>query len=77
MAANSGAEKPIAVTLASGSSPSAATVRVCEMAWDSPRATWAPGLRVRNTETPCRGSSRLQQKNSAIDERKNMTSPTG
>ena len=77
MAANSGAENPIAVTLAKGINPRAATVRVCDTACERPRATWAPGLAVRNTARPWRGSMNEQHIARATAERNTMTSPTG
>jgi hypothetical protein len=42
-AANRGAEKLMAIAPASGMKKSAMTVKVCETACDSPRATCAPG----------------------------------
>ena len=50
--ANSGAEKLIAVALASGISVNAISSSVCEVNCDMPRSTCAPGRRVWNTAKP-------------------------
>ena len=76
-AAHSGAEKLIAMAPASGIRLNAITVKVCEIDCDSPRAMWAPGRCVANTESPVTGRTTAAQTMSEENERKNITSPTG
>src|SRR5712672_472344 len=76
-AANSGAEKLIAMAPASGIRLKARTVKVCEIDCDSPRAIWSRGRRVANTEKPAVGRTTTAQATSEENERKNITSPTG
>ena len=74
---HSGAEKLMATAPASGIMLKAMTLKVCEIDCDRPRAMWAPGRRVANTENPVNGRMNAAQTTSEENERKNMTSPTG
>ncbi len=76
-AANSGAEKMIAMAPASGISQKAMTVQVCEIDCDRPRAMWSRGRCVANTAMPVNGNMTAAQATSETNERKNITSPTG
>jgi len=74
---HSGAEKLMATAPASGIMLKAMTLKVCEIDCDRPRAMWAPGRRVANTENPVNGRIKAAHTTSDENERKNMTSPTG
>src|SRR5256885_2212229 len=76
-AANSGAEKLIAVALASGIMLKAISSRVCEVNCDMPRNTCAVGRRVRRTARPRLGKAKAEKKMSETNTRLNSTSPTG
>src|SRR5271166_1643127 len=76
-AENSGAEKLMAMAPASGIKLNAMTVKVCESDCEMPRARWSRGRRVANTENPETGRMTAAQTTSDVNERKNITSPTG
>ena len=76
-AANSGAEKLIAIAPASGISQNAITVKVCEIDCDRPRARWSRGRRVANTASAGERQYDGGADDSETKERKNITSPTG
>ena len=76
-AAQSGAEKLMAMAPASGIRLKAMTVNVCEIDCDRPRAMWARGFRVAKTDMPVNGRTNAAHTSSDEKERKNITSPTG
>src|SRR3954465_3590530 len=75
--ANSGAEKLIAVALASGIIVKAISSSVCEVNCDIERITCATGLRVWNTDIPVVGSAKAENTTNDTSTRLNSTSPTG
>ncbi len=77
IAANSGAEKLMATAPASGMYQSAMTVKVCETACESPRATCAPGRRVAKAARPVAGNTAAAQTRSELNDRAAITSPSG
>ena len=64
-AANSGAEKLIAVALASGIMLNAISSSVCEVDCDMLRSTWALGRRVWSTAKPAVGSAKAENSDRA------------
>ena len=72
-----GAEKLMAMAPASGIMLTARTVKVCEIDCETPRARWSRGRLVANTENPANGSTKAAQTTREVNDRKNITSPTG
>src|SRR6266850_5786171 len=75
--ANSGAEKLMAVALASGIRLKAIRMKVCEAHCETLRTTWEPSFSVWNTARPVDGRMKAATHTRPTAQRLNRTSPTG